>query len=150
GAEVLSRVTDYTDRSTCILFGDRAGRAVVERGEDYPAIHAGLGCRADADRLYTPGVNTDAPPSVHMARPSALRYAVEAVPRCISQVLEQAGLGVEDVDRYVFHQANQRIIDLAMRKLHLPPEKCTGNIAHTGNTSAASVPLLLDELVSTG
>ena len=150
GAEVLSRVTDYTDRSTCILFGDGAGAAVVEWGEDYPSIHAVLGCRGDADVLYTPGVNTEAPSYIHMEGQSVFRFAVETVPRCISQVLEQAGLGVEDVDRYVFHQANQRIIDLAMRKLRLPPEKCTGNIAHTGNTSAASVPLLLDELVSTG
>ena len=150
GAEVLSRVTDYTDRSTCILFGDGAGGAVVEWGEDYPSIHAVLGCRGDADVLYTPGVNAEAPSYIHMEGQSVFRFAVETVPRCISQVLEQAGLGVEDVDRYVFHQANQRIIDLAMRKLHLPPEKCTGNIAHTGNTSAASVPLLLDELVSTG
>ena len=150
GAEVLSRVTDYTDRSTCILFGDGAGAAVVEWGEDYPSIHAVLGCRGDTDVLYTPGVNTGAPSYIHMEGQSVFRFAVETVPRCISQVLEQAGLGVEDVDRYVFHQANQRIIDLAMRKLHLPPEKCTGNIAHTGNTSAASVPLLLDELVSTG
>ena len=150
GAEVLSRVTDYTDRSTCILFGDGAGAAVVEWGEDYPSIHAVLGCRGDADVLYTPGVNAKAPSYIHMEGQSVFRFAVETVPRCISQVLEQAGLGVEDVDRYVFHQANQRIIDLAMRKLRLPPEKCTGNIAHTGNTSAASVPLLLDELVSTG
>ena len=150
GAEVLSRVTDYTDRSTCILFGDGAGAAVVEWREDYPSIHAVLGCRGDADVLYTPGVNAKAPSYIHMEGQSVFRFAVETVPRCISQVLEQAGLGVEDVDRYVFHQANQRIIDLAMRKLHLPPEKCTGNIAHTGNTSAASVPLLLDELVSTG
>ena len=150
GAEVLSRVTDYTDRSTCILFGDGAGAAVVEWGEDYPSIHAVLGCRGDTDVLYTPGVNTGAPSYIHMEGQSVFRFAVETVPRCISQVLEQAGLGVEDVDRYVFHQANQRIIDLAMRKLRLPPEKCTGNIAHTGNTSAASVPLLLDELVSTG
>ena len=150
GAEVLSRVTDYTDRSTCILFGDGAGAAVVEWGEDYPSIHAVLGCRGDADVLYTPGVNAEAPSYIHMEGQSVFRFAVETVPRCISQVLEQVGLGVEDVDRYVFHQANQRIIDLAMRKLHLPPEKCTGNIAHTGNTSAASVPLLLDELVSTG
>ena len=150
GAEVLSRVTDYTDRSTCILFGDGAGAAVVEWGEDYPSIHAVLGCRGDTDVLYTPGVNTGAPSYIHMEGQSVFRFAVETVPRCISQVLEQAGLGVEDVDRYVFHQANQRIIDLAMRKLHLPPEKCTGNIAHTGNTSAASVPLLLDELVSGG
>ena len=150
GAEVLSRVTDYTDRSTCILFGDGAAAALVEWGEDYPSIHAVLGCRGDADVLYTPGVNAEAPSYIHMEGQSVFRFAVETVPRCISQVLEQAGLGVEDVDRYVFHQANQRIIDLAMRKLHLPPEKCTGNIAHTGNTSAASVPLLLDELVSTG
>ena len=150
GAEVLSRVTDYTDRSTCILFGDGAGAAVVEWGEDYTSIHAVLGCRGDTDVLYTPGVNTGAPSYIHMEGQSVFRFAVETVPRCISQVLEQAGLGVEDVDRYVFHQANQRIIDLAMRKLRLPPEKCTGNIAHTGNTSAASVPLLLDELVSTG
>ena len=150
GAEVLSRVTDYTDRSTCILFGDGAGAAVVEWGEDYPSIHAVLGCRGDADVLYTPGVNAEAPSYIHMEGQSVFRFAVETVPRCISQVLEQAGLGVEDVDRYVFHQANQRIIDLAVRKLRLPPEKCTGNIAHTGNTSAASVPLLLDELVSTG
>ena len=150
GAEVLSRVTDYTDRSTCILFGDGAGAAVVEWGEDYPSIHAVLGCRGDADVLYTPGVNTGAPSYIHMEGQSVFRFAVETVPRCISQVLEQAGLGVEDVDRYVFHQANQRIIDLAERKLGLPPEKCTGNIARTGNTSAASVPLLLHELVSTG
>ena len=103
-----------------------------------------------ADVLYTPGVNTGAPSYIHMEGQAVFRFAVETVPRCISQVLEQAGLGVEDVDRFVFHQANQRIIDLAMRKLHLPAEKCTGNIAHTGNTSAASVPLLLDELVSGG
>ena len=150
GADVLSRVTDYTDRGTCILFGDGAGAAVVEWGADYPSIHAVLGCRGDTDVLYTPGVNTGAPSYIHMEGQAVFRFAVETVPRCISQVLEQAGLGVEDVDRFVFHQANQRIIDLAMRKLHLPAEKCTGNIAHTGNTSAASVPLLLDELVSGG
>ena len=150
GADVLSRVTDYTDRGTCILFGDGAGAAVVEWGADYPSIHAVLGCRGDTDVLYTPGVNTGAPSYIHMEGQAVFRFAVETVPRCISQVLEQAGLGVEDVDRFVFHQANQRIIDLAERKLGLPPEKCTGNIARTGNTSAASVPLLLHELVSTG
>ena len=150
GAEVLSRVTDYTDRSTCILFGDGAAAALVEWGEDYPSIHAVLGCRGDADVLYTPGVNTGAPSHIHMEGQSVFRFAVETVPRCISQVLENAGLTAADVDRFVFHQANQRIIDLAERKLGLPPEKCTGNIAHTGNTSAASVPLLLHELVSTG
>ena len=66
------------------------------------------------------------------------------------EVLARAGVGPEGVDRFVFHQANQRIIDLAVRKLKLPVEKCAGNIDHTGNTSAASIPLLLDELVSAG
>ena len=150
GAEVLSRVTDYTDRSTCVLFGDGAAAAVVEWNAEYPSIHAVLGCRGNTEVLYTPGVNTSAPSYIHMEGQPVFRFAVETVPRCISQVLEQAGLTAEDVDHFVFHQANQRIIDLAMRKLHLPSEKCTGNIAHTGNTSAASVPLLLDELVSTG
>lgn len=150
GAEVLSRVTDYTDRGTCILFGDGAGAAVVEWGADYPSIHAVLGCRGDAEVLYTPGVNAGAPSHIHMEGQAVFRFAVETVPRCITQVLERAGLAVEDVDQFVFHQANQRIIDLAMRKLRLPVEKCRGNIAHTGNTSAASVPLLLDELTSGG
>ena len=150
GAEVLSRVTDYTDRGTCVLFGDGAAAALVEWREDYPSIHAVLGCRGNTEVLYTPGVNTGAPSHIHMEGQSVFRFAVETVPRCISQVLEEAGLAAEDVDRFVFHQANQRIIDLAERKLGLPAEKCTGNIAHTGNTSAASVPLLLDELVRTG
>ena len=150
GAEVLSRVTDYTDRSTCVLFGDGAGAAVVEWREDYPSIHAVLGCRGNTECLLIPGVSTGAPSYIHMDGQPVFRFAVETVPKCISQVLERAGLGVEDVDRFVFHQANQRIIDMAVRKLKLPPEKCTGNIAHTGNTSAASVPLLLDELVREG
>ena len=150
GAEVLSRVTDYTDRSTCVLFVDGAGAAVVEWREDYPSIHAVLGCRGNTESLLIPGVATGAPSYIHMDGQPVFRFAVETVPRCITQVLEKAGLTVDDVDRFVFHQANQRIIDMAVRKLKLPPEKCTGNIAHTGNTSAASVPILLDELVSSG
>lgn len=65
-------------------------------------------------------------------------------------MLSKAGLGLEDVDRFVFHQANQRIIDFAVKKLGIDPAKCTGNIERTGNTSAASVPLLLDELITGG
>ena len=150
GAEVLSRVTDYTDRSTCVLFGDGAGAAVVEWREDYPSIHAVLGCRGNTESLLIPGVAVGAPSYIHMDGQPVFRFAVETVPRCITQVLERAGLEVGDVERFVFHQANQRIIDMAVKKLRLPPEKCTGNIARTGNTSAASVPLLLDELVSEG
>ena len=150
GAEVLSRVTDLADRSTCVLFGDGAGAAVVEWGGDYPSLHAVLGCQGNHQALAIPGVNTGQATYIHMDGQTVFRFAAEALPRCARQVLEKAGLSLEEVDRFVFHQANQRIIDVAVKKLRLPPEKCTGNIARTGNTSAASIPLLLDELVSTG
>ena len=150
GAEALSRVTDYGDRSTCILFGDGAGAALLEWREDYPSLHSVLGCRGSTDVLSIPGVAAGRPSYIRMEGQPVFRFAVETVPKCITQVLDKAGLGVDDVDRFIFHQANQRIIDMAVRKLKLPPEKCTGNIARTGNTSAASVPILLDELVSRG
>lgn len=149
GAEVLSRVLDYTDRGTCILFGDGAGAAVVEWREGYPSLHAVLGCRG-SQAIHIPGVAAGAPSYVHMEGQAVFRFAVETVPACITQVLDAAKLTVDDVDRFVFHQANQRIIDMAVRRLKLSPEKCTGNIASTGNTSAASVPILLDELVRSG
>ena len=78
------------------------------------------------------------------------RFAVEVLPRCAKEVAAKAGIGLDEVDHFVFHQANQRILDFAIKKLKLDPEKCAGNIAHTGNTSAASVPILLDELVRSG
>ena len=80
----------------------------------------------------------------------AFSEAVEALPRCVEEVLAKAGVGPEGVDRFVFHQANQRIIDFAVKKLGIDPARCPGNIERTGNTSAASVPLLLDELVGGG
>ena len=150
GAEVLSRLTDFTDRSTCVLFGDGAGAALVEWREDYPSLHAVLGCRGNREALFVPGVGTSQPSYIHMDGQAVFRFAVEALPRCVRQVLEQSGRSLEEVDRFVFHQANQRIIDFAVKKLGIDPAKCTGNIARTGNTSAASVPLLLDELVSSG
>ena len=127
GAEILSRVMDFGDRSTCVL-----------------------GCRGNSEVLYVPGVNTAAPPHVHMDGQSVFRFAVEAVPRCAREVLDRAGLTPEDIDLFVFHQANQRIIDFAVKKLGIDPARCPGNIERTGNTSAASVPLLLDELVGGG
>ena len=150
GAEVLSRITDFSDRGTCVLFGDGAGAAVVEWRADYPSLHAVLGCRGNSETLFIPGVNRGVPSYIHMDGQAVFRFAVEALPRCVRQVLDRAGLGLEDVDRFVFHQANQRIIDFAVKKLGVDPARCTGNIARTGNTSAASVPLLLDELITGG
>ena len=150
GAEVLSRVIDIHDRSTYVLFGDGAGAAVVEWGEDYPSIHAVLGCRGNDQVLTIPGVNKGVPAVVHMDGQDVFRFAVEALPRCAREVAQKAGITLEEVDRFVFHQANQRIINFAVKKLGVDPAKCTGNIAHTANTSAASVPILLDELVQQG
>ena len=150
GCEVLSRLTDFTDRSTCVLFGDGAGAVVVEWRADYPSIHAVLGCRGNQETLVIPGVNTGASSYIHMDGQAVFRFAVEALPRCAKEVADRAGVSLDLVDRFVFHQANQRIIDFAIKKLKVDPAKCTGNIARTGNTSAASVPILLDELVSSG
>lgn len=150
GCEVLSRVTDFTDRSTCVLFGDGAGAALVEWRPDYPSLHAVLGCRGNREALVIPGVNTGAPSYIHMDGQTVFRFAVKALPRCAKEVSDKAGVSLDQVDRFVFHQANQRIIDFAIKKLKVDPAKCTGNISHTGNTSAASVPILLDELVTSG
>ena len=127
GAEILSRVMDFGDRSTCVLFGDGAGAALVEWGANYPSLHAVLGCRGNSEVLYVPGVNTAAPPHVHMDGQSVFRFAVEAVPRCAREVLDRAGLTPEDIDLFVFHQANQRIIDFAVKKLGIDP--ATGELA---------------------
>ncbi len=150
GCEVLSRITDFTDRSTCVLFGDGAGAAVVEWREDYPSLCAVMGSRGNREVLMIPGVNTGAPSYIHMDGKEVFRFAVDVLPRCAREVAARAGIGLDEVDHFVFHQANQRILDFAIKKLRLDPEKCAGNIAHTGNTSAASVPILLDELVRSG
>ena len=150
GCEVLSRITDFTDRSTCVLFGAGAGAAGVEWRVEYPSLCAGMGSRGNREVLMIPGVNTGAASYIHMDGKEVFRFAVEVLPRCAKEVAARAGIGLDQVDHFVFHQANQRILDFAIKKLRLDPEKCAGNIAHTGNTSAASVPILLDELVRSG
>ena len=148
GSEVLSRITDFTDRSTCVLFGDGAAAAVIRLTDNAPYACV-LGARGDAQILRSGGAGA-ADRFIHMDGQAVFRFAVEALPRCVRQVLDRAGLGLEDVDRFVFHQANQRIIDFAVKKLGVDPAKCAGNISRTGNTSAASIPLLLDDLMAAG
>ena len=150
GGEQLSRVINWDDRGTCILFGDGAGAAVVECREGWPTAPAVLGCRGDDTLLRVAGPGTGEPPLIHMDGTKVFKFAVETVPRCMDQVLQTAGLTVKDVDFFVFHQANARIIDLAVRKYHIPPEKYYKNIADYGNTSAASIPLVLSELQEQG
>ena len=150
GAENLSRVINWADRGTCILFGDGAGAAVVECREGWPSISAVTGCHGNDALLRVPGAGTGERSLISMEGTRVFKFAVEAVPWCVDQVLKKTGRTVEDVDFFVFHQANARIIDLAVRKYRIPPEKYYKNIAEYGNTSAASIPLVLSELRDQG
>lgn len=150
GCEVLSRAINWDDRGTCILFGDGAGAAVVECREGWPSIGAALGSQGDAELLRLPGIGTKEDHVISMEGTKVFKFAVDAVPACIDAVLQKAGKRVEDVDFFVFHQANARIIDLAVRKYNIPPGKYYKNIAEYGNTAAASIPLVLSELEDQG
>ncbi len=150
GAENLSRCIDWTDRGTCILFGDGAGAAVVECREGWPSISAVMGCHGSGELLRLPGPETENHSFISMEGTRVFKFAVEAVPWCVDQMLKKTGRTMEDIDFFVFHQANARIIDLAVRKYHIPPEKYYKNIAEYGNTSAASIPLVLSELREQG
>lgn len=150
GCEVLSRLTNWKDRSTCVLFGDGAGAAVVEWKEEWDSIGAVLGCRGDDRLLRVPGAGSKEASLISMEGAGVFRFAVEMVPRCMEQVLTGKRCTVDDVDYFVFHQANARIIDLVAQKYHIPREKYYKNIAEYGNTSAASIPLVLSELKEQG
>lgn len=149
GAEVLSRFIDYEDRATCILFGDGAGAAIVEFDESYPSICGCLGARGDVDILNIPGVGT-APSYVHMKGTAVFKFAVDMIPRCMDNVLYKAGVSIEDIDIFAFHQANERIIDTVIKRRKLPAERCYKNISDYGNTSSASIPLMLSDLQDEG
>lgn len=150
GVEALSKVVDWTDRSTCILFGDGAAAAVVECREGWPSIGAVLGSRGNDTLLRLPGLGRGEPNVLSMEGTQVFKFAVETVPACMDAVLAKSGLTIDDIDFFVFHQANARIIDLAVRKYRIPPEKYYKNIDHYGNTAAASVPLVLSELEDQG
>lgn len=150
GCDVLSKVVDWSDRSTCVLFGDGAGAAVVEWREEWPSIGAVLGCHGNSELLYCPGPGSRDGAYLSMEGQRVFKFALEAVPWCIDRVLERQGLTAEDVDVFVFHQANARILDLVARKYRIPPEKYCKNIDCRGNTSAASIPIALSELEEAG
>jgi 3-oxoacyl-[acyl-carrier-protein] synthase-3 len=164
GAETLSRILDYTDRQTCVLFGDAAGAVVLgaARGEDPPGLLAwDLGCdgsaaeliqmRAGGSRLPTSAATVAAGEHwVRMDGAEVFRRAVRLVVASASATLERAGVGAERVDLFVPHQANARIIAAAAQRLGLGPERVAVNIDRYGNTSAASVPLALTEAADAG
>ncbi|MBI1180545.1 MAG: beta-ketoacyl-ACP synthase III [Alphaproteobacteria bacterium] len=158
GAETFSRILDWEDRTTCVLFGDGAG-AVVLKGEDGKAAEQrgiiGTRLRSDGskhDLLYVDGgpSKTQTVGKLRMQGKEVFRYAVTNLSEIVKEVLEENGLESSDVDWIVPHQANRRILDATARKLAIDPDKVVVTVQDHGNTSAASVPLALDQAVSDG
>jgi 3-oxoacyl-[acyl-carrier-protein] synthase-3 len=155
GAEVFSRILDWNDRGTCVLFGDGAG-AVVLTADSKPGIHASV-LHADGSQvgmLSVPGNvckgHITGSPFLQMNGQGVFKYAVKVLDEVARETVAAAGMSLADVDWLIPHQANVRILDATARKLGMAPEKLVVTVDHHGNTSAASVPLALDEFVRAG
>ena len=155
GAEVFSRIMDWNDRATCVLFGDGAGAVVLAR-DSVPGIHASV-LHADgsyAGALSVPGNvsggRITGSPYLQMQGNQVFKIAVKVLDEVAREVLAAAGMTIGDVDWLIPHQANVRILEATARRLGLPPERLVVTGDHHGNTSAASVPLALDESVRAG
>ena len=146
GAEQMSQLLDMADRNTCVLFGDAAGAAVFALDEDAEYAYV---CGTRGDMAIRVGGPRRAQPMA-MEGQNVFRFAVSTIPVCVEQLLERSGLTLEDVDWVVCHQANQRIIDASVRRLGVPAEKFYKNLDRYANTSAASIPLALDEMREAG
>jgi 3-oxoacyl-[acyl-carrier-protein] synthase-3 len=162
GAELLSRFIDWNDRSTCILFGDGAG-AVVMQATDVPSGVLSFVLGSDGSgggHLILPGGGAAHPPSqqtldegmhtVRMNGREVFKFATRVLGRALREVISEAGLQTEDIDLFIPHQANARIIESAARFVNLPEEKVFVNIDKYGNTSAASIPIALCEAFEQG
>ena len=159
GAETFSRLLDWTDRTTCVLFGDGAGAVIVrgEKGEGTNADRGILTAHLHSDGRYKEKLYVDGGPSstqstghVRMEGREVFRHAVVNIAEAISESLEATGLKADDIDWFVPHQANKRILDGTAKRIGLPPEKVVMTVGEQGNTSAASVPLALDKAVKDG
>lgn len=158
GADDLSKAVDWKDRSTCVLFGDGAG-AVVVQGQEAGSFHGimkadgsrsqVLTCRARSEGNFLTGRKPELG-CIQMDGQEVFKFAVKKVPECIVQLLEDQGVPKEEIRYYILHQANERIIDSVAKRLKEPIEKFPMNIAQYGNTSAATIPILLDEMNRAG
>ncbi|MEH2422608.1 MAG: beta-ketoacyl-ACP synthase 3 [Nostoc sp.] len=163
GADILSRWVNWEDRGTCVLFGDGAGAVVLQADKSDRLLgfalksdgtqnhYLNLAYAGASQELFT-GVNitkgTYQP--ITMNGKEVYRFAVQKVPEIIDKALFQANLSVDQIDWLLLHQANQRIIDAVAQRLNVPEHKVISNLAQYGNTSAASIPLALDEAVRQG
>lgn len=162
GAEVLTKYVDYTDRGTCVIFGDGAGAAVIGTVPEGKGILA-TKIKSDGryeEQLYAPGGGTklgtthktidDRQHFFKMKGNELFKVAVRSMADISAEMLEKAGYTVEDVDIVIPHQANQRITDAVASRLGVPEEKVYSNIAEMGNTSSASIPIAIDECIQSG
>jgi 3-oxoacyl-[acyl-carrier-protein] synthase-3 len=157
GAECLSKVTDYTDRSTCILFGDGAGAVVLQKGNGHHEVLTTL-LGADGshtDVLTLPAGGSKIPPStdtienrlhyIKFRGKEVFRLAITNLTELITKTVASSNLKMEDINLFILHQSNYRIIEATMERLGVPMEKIFYNIDKYGNTSSASIPIALDE-----
>jgi 3-oxoacyl-[acyl-carrier-protein] synthase III len=162
GSDSLTRFLDYGDRNTCVLFGDGAGAVVVTASAEPGGPH-GIKLASEpagAYKLWIPAGGSRRPPSpesvaagehyLRMDGPDVYRYATRAIASTVVAAIERAGLRAEDVDLFIPHQANVRIIEAVARSLHLPMERVFVNVDRYGNTSAGSIPIALVEAVDGG
>ena len=162
GAEVLTKYVDYTDRGTCVIFGDGAGAAVVGSVPEGKGILA-TKIKSDgryAEQLYAPGGGTkmgtthqtidDGEHFFKMKGNELFKVAVRSMADISAEMVEKAGYTVDDIDLVIPHQANQRITDAVASRLGVPEEKVYSNIAEMGNTSSASIPIAMDECIQSG
>lgn len=161
GAETVSKGLDWEDRRTCVLFGDGAGAVVVERSADHELFTFDLGNDGSgAGKLNMPAGGARLPAThdsvsrrehfLKMDGPEVFRFATRTVAESCLRVLQNAGLTVDDVDLFVPHQANQRIIASAVRRLGIAEDRVFTNLERYGNTSCASIPLCLEEAMESG
>jgi len=147
GSDALSGITDWTDRGTCVLFGDGAGAVVVQRSADAPTL---LGWDLMSDGSAASILSCEHGGKIYMNGKEVFRRAVLAMEAAATNALDRAGVSMDDVALVVPHQANIRIIDAALKRMGIPMEKTAMVLERTGNTSAASIPLALVDAVDRG
>lgn len=159
GAESLSKITDWTDRNTCVLFGDGAGAVVLRatEGEGTKADQGILATKLYADGEHYDNLKTDGgvsstqtPGFIVMDGKEVFKFAVTSMPQAAEEVMKAAGVEPAEIDWLIPHQANIRIIEGVAKKLEIPEEKAIVNIARHGNTSAATIPMALSEKIEDG
>jgi len=162
GAETLSRLVDWKDRNTCILFGDGAGAFVLQAAEERAGVLSAV-MRSDgsgSDLLTLPGGGSRFPTTidtvtqglhyVQMNGREVFRFATRVMSQSTQEAVAKAGLRLEDIQLVIPHQANQRIIETALKNLEIPPERCFINLDRYGNTSTASIPIATCEAFTAG